>query len=49
MAIDREGRVFATGSNSRGLFGRWLNDKRNAINSRYRTAFKWVECPELEN
>jgi len=48
FAIDSEGRVYGTGSNIYGLLGRWKGSDRTSPNSRYRTAFEWVECPELE-
>ncbi len=32
--------------NELGILGRWKGAPRSA--GRYRTAFEWVECPELE-
>ena len=43
-----DGSVFGTGINSYGSLGRWLGLDRTTPNSRYKTAFDWVECPELE-
>ena len=43
-----DGRVFGTGSNKYGILGRWKGVSRGDSNSRYKTAFEWVECPELE-
>ena len=48
IAVDSEGKVYGTGNNTYGLLGRWLGSDRTTPNSRYRTAFEWVECPELE-
>ena len=42
------GRVFGTGSNNYGILGRWKGVSRGSSNSRYKTAFEWVECPDLE-
>lgn len=43
-----DGTVWATGSNKYGTFGRWKGVDRTSPNSRYRTSYEWVECPELE-
>ena len=43
-----DGRVFGTGSNNYGVLGRWKGVSRGSSNSCYKTAFEWVECPELE-
>ncbi len=48
IATCSDGRVFGTGMNSFGSLGRWLGLDRDMPNSRYKTAFDWVECPELE-
>ncbi|MFG6319988.1 MAG: hypothetical protein K1W33_09125 [Clostridia bacterium] len=48
VAITKDGKVYATGNNSYGVLGRWIGVSRGDSNSRYRTAFEWVECPELE-
>ena len=48
LVVTKDGKVFGTGSNSYGVLGRWIGVDRNLPNSRYRTAFEWVECPELE-
>lgn len=48
ILVTEEGRVFGTGSNKYGTLGRWKGASRNLPNSRYRTAYEWVECPELE-
>ena len=48
IAVDKEGKVYGTGSNQYGILGRWIGVDRNTPNSRYKTAFEWVECPELE-
>ena len=48
IAIDKEGKVYGTGSNTYGILGRWIGIDRKQPNSRYKTAFEWVECPELE-
>ena len=48
IVIDKEGKVYGTGSNSNGILGRWIGIDRKQPNSRYKTAFEWVECPELE-
>ena len=48
IAVDKNGKVFGTGSNNYGCLGRWKYGNRQQANSRYRTAFEWVECPELE-
>lgn len=44
-----DGTVWGTGNNSSGILGRWIGVERGDSNSRYRSAFTWVECPELEN
>ncbi len=46
VAVDADGKVYGTGSNTYGILGRWKGAPRSA--GRYRTAFEWVECPELE-
>ena len=46
LAITKSGRVYGTGSNTYGILGRWKGAPRSS--GRYRTAFEWVECPELE-
>ena len=46
VAVTSDGRVFGTGSNQNGVLGRWSGAPRTA--GRYRTAYDWVECPELE-
>ena len=43
-----DGRVFGTGANNYGVLGRWKGVSRGASNSRYKTAYEWVECPDLE-
>ena len=43
-----DGRVFGTGTNKYGILGRWKGVGRGESNSRYKTAFNWVECPDLE-
>lgn len=48
IAIKKDGTVWATGSNQSGVLGRWTGVNRDFANSRYKTAFEWVECPELE-
>ena len=48
IGITADGKVYATGNNSLGVLGRWIGVSRGDSNSRYRTAFEWVECPELE-
>ena len=48
IAVDDSGRVYGTGDNSNGVLGRWKGTDRNLINSRYRTAFEFVECPDIE-
>ena len=48
IGITADGKVYATGNNSLGVLGRWIGVSRGDSNSRYRTAFDWVECPELE-
>ncbi|MCX4302993.1 MAG: hypothetical protein OSJ66_03150 [Clostridia bacterium] len=48
IAITKDGRVFGTGNNNYGVLGRWIGIDRKQPNSRYKTAFEWVECPELE-
>ena len=48
VAVDIEGKVYGTGSNTYGILGRWIGIDRKQPNSRYKTAFEWVECPELE-
>ena len=42
------GEVFGTGSNNFGILGRWNGADGESSSSRYKTAFEWVECPELE-
>ncbi len=46
IAYTGDGKVYATGTNELGILGRWKGAPRSA--GRYRTAFEWVECPELE-
>ena len=48
ILVKNDGSVYGTGSNYYGVLGRWVGVTRNSPNSRYRTAFEWVECPELE-
>ena len=48
FAVTKDGKVFGTGDNSYGALGRWIGVDRASPNSRYKTAFEWVECPELE-
>ena len=47
IAVDEDGKVYGTGENLYGVLGRWAGAPRSS--GRYRTAFDWVECPELEN
>jgi len=48
IAIKNDGTVYGTGTNVNGILGRWIGIDRKSPNSRYKTAFEWVECPELE-
>ena len=48
IAVKSDGTVWGTGTNKYGVLGRWVGSDRNSPNSRYRTAYEWVECPELE-
>ncbi|MFG6319607.1 MAG: hypothetical protein K1W33_07140 [Clostridia bacterium] len=48
VAVKKDGTVWGTGSNTYGVLGRWIGIDRKQPNSRYKTAFEWVECPELE-
>ena len=48
FVVTKSGKIFATGSNIYGVLGRWIGIDRKSPNSRYKTAFEWVECPELE-
>ncbi len=48
IVVKSDGTVWGTGSNMYGALGRWIGSDRNSPNSRYRTAYEWVECPELE-
>ena len=48
IAIKSDGTVWGTGTNTYGILGRWIGIDRKQPNSRYKTAFDWVECPELE-
>jgi len=48
IGITEDGKVYGTGKNSNGILGRWKGVSRGLSNSRYRTAFEWVECPDLE-
>jgi len=48
IAVKKDGSVWGTGENMYGVLGRWKGSDRTLPNSRYRTAFEWVECPELE-
>lgn len=48
IVIKKDGTVWGTGTNTYGILGRWIGIDRNTPNSRYKTAFEWVECPELE-
>ena len=48
VAVKKDGTVWGTGGNSYGILGRWIGTDRSMPNSRYRTAFEWVECPDLE-
>jgi len=45
IAVKSDGSVWGTGSNTNGILGRWAGSPRGA---RYRTAFSWVECLDLE-
>ena len=46
IAYTSDGQVYGTGINELGILGRWKGAPRNS--GLYRTAFEWVECPELE-
>ena len=48
IAVKEDGTVWGTGKNTYGILGRWVGTDRNMANSRYRTTYDWVECPELE-
>ena len=48
IAVKKDGTVWGTGSNANGVLGRWRDSDRTLLNSRYRTPYIWVECPELE-
>ena len=48
IAVKKDGTVWGTGLNINGILGRWIGIDRKQPNSRYKTAFEWVECPELE-
>ena len=48
VCYDSVGNVYGTGFNGNGVLGRWKGGTRGEQNSRYKTAFEWVECPELE-
>ena len=48
IAIKNDGTVWGTGQNTYGILGRWIGVDRSTPNSRYKKAFEWVECPELE-
>jgi len=48
VAVTKDGKVYGTGTNNYGILGRWIGIDRKSPNSRYKTAFEWVECPELE-
>ena len=48
ICIKNDGSVYGTGTNQYGILGRWIGVDRKTPNSRYKTAFDWVECPELE-
>lgn len=48
VAVTTDGSVYGTGSNKYGILGRWVGIDRKTPNSRYKTAFDWAECPELE-
>ncbi len=48
IAVKKDGSVWGTGNNVYGTLGRWAGSDRKKTNSRYRTAFEWVECPDLE-
>ncbi|MCX4302817.1 MAG: hypothetical protein OSJ66_02210 [Clostridia bacterium] len=48
IVVKKDGTVWGTGSNINGILGRWIGIDRKQPNSRYKTAFDWVECPELE-
>ena len=48
VIITDDGIVYGTGFNQNGVLGRWIGTDRKMPNSRYRTAYDWVECPDLE-
>ncbi len=48
ICVKDDGSVWGTGLNTYGVLGRWIGIDRKQPNSRYKTAFEWVECPELE-
>lgn len=48
VAVKKDGTVWGTGTNQYGILGRWIGIDRKVQNSRYKTAFDWVECTELE-
>jgi len=48
IAVKEDGSVWGTGSNQYGILGRWVGVDRGESNSRYKTSYYWVECPELE-
>lgn len=48
IAVSKDGKVYGIGSNNYGILGRWIGVDRKSPNSRYKTPYLWVECPELE-
>jgi alpha-tubulin suppressor-like RCC1 family protein len=42
------GQVWATGSNTSGVLGKWIDKNGVYSKSNYETAFEWVRCPTLE-
>jgi len=42
------GQVWATGSNTSGVLGKWIDKNGIYSKSNYETAFEWVRCPTLE-
>ena len=48
VAVKNDGTVWGTGDNTSGVLGRWSISGNSKIESRYQSAFQWVECKELE-
>lgn len=48
VVVKKDGSVWGIGDNKYGQLGRWRTSTKTSANSRYKNAYEWVECPDLE-